>query len=829
MTFMFKDRRFRFSLFEESLMRVLSYSIYVVLGASSFVLLFSDIQPLRWFGVLLALFLVDRALQVGKGERRLWELGGKEPNVARSFTPRATAALYRAFRESLATGEDVRTLVLQELLKHQETKQVLRRLDVSPKEFSGKLQELRSGTEEEHQKDQFEAVKSLALSAASNAARLHEAYVYPANIFGAIAEDPSPAVRKLFYIFEIDPRDAENAPLFRSRGMFRFRAFKHLRKLAFFAPSARKIPKKTMNRAWTARPTPLLDAFSTDLTALAEDGFIGFLVGHEKESQALSSALARPGKPNAILVGEPGAGKSTIINHLALQMVRDEAPKALFDKRLVSLDLSELMSGADLKGVSERITQLTEEILHAKNVVLAISNVEYLFKTSAERGSSPIDFFLPVIESKAIPVVAEVNSREFKKFIEPRADFLKQFDVVRVDEISEEEAIRFLVYASISIEEDFSVTVTFRAIRRAVELSHRYFRNRMLPGSALDVLKQAAAEASRQKEKTLSEDQVVAVAERQSRIPIQKAEGKEVEKLLNLEAVIHERLVNQNEAVSAVSRALREFRSGLSREGGPIASFLFVGPTGVGKTELAKILAAVQFGSETLLRRFDMSEYQEKQSIFQLIGTPDGEKTGALTDAVLENPYSLVLLDEFEKAHSDILNLFLQVMDDGRLTDSLGRTVDFSNTILIATSNAHSDFIKKEIEKKTPMKDFSLELKKKLTEIFRPELVNRFSDIIVFRPLVETEIEEVAKRMLQGLIKTMEETHGVRLSLEESAIRKIAELGYSPVFGARPLRQAISEKIRSVLAEKLLKKEIGKGNSVSISFEKGAFEFSVVE
>jgi ATP-dependent Clp protease ATP-binding subunit ClpB len=224
-----------------------------------------------------------------------------------------------------------------------------------------------------------------------------------------------------------------------------------------------------------------------------------------------------------------------------------------------------------------------------------------------------------------------------------------------------------------------------------------------------------------------------------------------------------------------------------------------------------------------------MSEYQERQSIFRFIGTPDGEKSGSLTDAVLRDPYSLILFDEFEKAHPDILNLFLQVLDDGRLTDGMGRTVNFENTIIIATSNAHSDFIKREIEKKTPSADLAEMLKAKLTEIFRPELINRFSDIVAFRPLKQDEIEIVASRLIAALTGTIGETHGITLSVDSSAIKKIAEIGYSPVFGARPLRQAISENIRSVLAEKLLKKEIGRGNSVTIQYEAGAFSFRVVE
>lgn len=830
MQFIFRDARFQFSLIEESLARIISHSTYVFLGASSFILFFSDVLPLRWLGLLFFLFLGDRLLQAGKGECRLWELRGKTPNVARAFTPRTLTVLYRAFRTAAATGEDLRFLILIELLKYREIHHILRRLDVDINEFIGKAHEYRESAIEKKSEDELRAlISSLALLAAGNAARLREPFVYPGNLLAALVADPSPLLAKFLYLFEIDARDAESAPLFRRRSPISTAFLRSKKFFFFFARKRRGKSQHAMNRAWTARPTPFLDTVSEDITALAEAGRVGFLVGHEKEYITLEAAVGKEGNANAILVGDPGSGKSTLIGHLALRMVRDEAPKTLFDKRLVTLDLAAFMAGADIKEASERIRRIVNEIITAGNVVLAIPNAEDLFKKESEKGASPIDFLLPVIESEHIPVICEANAQEFKKFIEPHSDFLKHFELIRIEEISEEESTRFLVNESITLEEEFSLMITFRAMRKAVELAHRYFRSHLLPGSALDILKQSSAEAEKRRLHALSDELVIEVAERQSRVPIQRAEGTEAKQLLHLEDTIHKRLVNQVEAVSAVSRALREFRSGLSRRGGPIASFLFVGPTGVGKTELAKILAEAQFGSENLLCRFDMSEYQERQSIFRFIGTPDGEKTGALTDAVLRDPYSLILFDEFEKAHPDILNLFLQVLDDGRLTDGMGRTANFENTIIIATSNAHSDFIKQEIEKKTSSAEIAEALKAKLTEIFRPELINRFSDIVAFRSLKQEEIEVVATRLIAILTGTIRDTHGIMLSVEPSAIKKITEIGYSPVFGARPLRQVISEHIRGVLAEKLLKKEIGRGNTVSIAYEAGAFSFRVLE
>jgi len=384
-----------------------------------------------------------------------------------------------------------------------------------------------------------------------------------------------------------------------------------------------------------------------------------------------------------------------------------------------------------------------------------------------------------------------------------------------------------LIYDSLILERRYKITISFGAIKQAVILAHKYFRHKQLPSSAEDLLKESLAYASQRRDKLLQADDIIAVAQRKINVPLHGAGKEEAGKLLNLEKIIHERLVDQEEAVKAVSRALREYRSGLSRKGGPIAAFLFVGPTGVGKTELSKILASVQFGSEETMVRFDMTEYQIRESISRFIGSTNGEIAGVLTEAIIQKPYSLVLLDEFEKAHPDILNLFLQVFDDGRLTDSLGRVVDFTNTIIIATSNAHSNFIKESIEAGLNIEKINEELKKKLTEYFRPELLNRFSGIIAFKNLSPKDIEAIAGFQLKSLAKAVSETHGINLNFDAAVVKNIAELGYDPVFGARPLRGVISEKLRSPLAEKILRGEIVRGNSVRIVLENGEIKFIV--
>ncbi|MDI6820862.1 MAG: ATP-dependent Clp protease ATP-binding subunit [Patescibacteria group bacterium] len=831
-TLFYKEPKLLFSTPGEFFVRLIVYSSYVLLSVTTLFLFLSETFSMRWLGFLFALFLIDRVIHMGEAEKRLLELKGHKVNLAQVVTPAAYKVLNYSFRKSRATRQDFYLIMAKFLASQSDIGEALRRLNINPKEFSQKIDEyLKQPFDDSQKKETINSeeillsVENLVIIAYENAVNTAEKFIEPRNLFVALTTVKNSVIAKLFETFELATVDIQETVIF-GRWRKKLAGLRHLPAvLGGFANRPKFLRHRIMNRAWTARPTRFLDQFSTDLTDLARAEQIGFLIGHKREFDQLLNIISRPGKPNAILVGDAGIGKTAIIAHLAFEMTKDRVPSVLFDKRLISLDIGSLVANATSEVLAGRIQSVAEEIIQAGNIVLFIPNIHDLFRTSQTRTLNAVDLLLPIIKSESIPVIGETYPREFKQYVEPRSDFLEQFEVVNIEEISEDETVRFLVYNGLMLEREFGVLVTFRAIKKAVQIAHRYFRDKVLPGSALDLLKQAFARAKQEGLKTLEENTVIQVAEEKSKIPIQKADIAETEKLLNLESIIHERLINQESAVKAVAGALREYRSGLSRKGGPIAAFLFVGPTGVGKTELAKILTKVQFGSKELMLRFDMSEYQDKQSIFRFIGTPDGERTGALTDAVLQTPYGLVLLDEFEKAHPDILNLFLQVFDDGRLTDSLGRTVNFENTIIIATSNANSQFIKEEIEKGKTAEEIAEEIKKKLTNYFKPELINRFSSTIVFRDLNVDEINLIAGLLLKEINETLRETHGIEFVADKSAIKKIAELGYSPVFGARPLRQVISEQVRGILAEKILRKEIERGNIINFSYEKGRFEF----
>ncbi len=455
--------------------------------------------------------------------------------------------------------------------------------------------------------------------------------------------------------------------------------------------------------------------------------------------------------------------------------------------------------------------------MRAGNVILYIPDIHNLSRATSRYELNIINTIIPLILSNDFPTVGSTYPKEYKQFIETQSSFAEAFQSIQIQELTPAEAERVLAYDSLILENQYKVKITYGAIKKAVEIAYKYFRQKLLPSSADDLLKEALAEVAHKGDKLLSADDIIFIAERRINVPIHGAGEKEREKLLHLEELIHERLVDQEAAVGGVARILREYRSGLGAGKGPIGSFLFVGPTGVGKTELSKVLSRIQFGSEEMMLRFDMSEYQDKASYYRFIGSPDGEMPGALTDAVLRKPYSLILLDEFEKAHPDVLNLFLQVFDDGRLTDNLGRAIDFKNTIIIATSNAESNFIKESLDKGLAMEAITEELKKRLIHYFRPELLNRMRTI-VFKSLSMADIVRITRLLLDDLAHTLEE-QGIRIKVEGPALEKIAELGYSPAYGARPLRGIISDNIKAPMAEMILREEVSRGSVVTVSLE----------
>ena len=568
-----------------------------------------------------------------------------------------------------------------------------------------------------------------------------------------------------------------------------------------------------------------------DLTDLASKMKLGFLVGHEQEFDSLMNVLARPGRNNVLLVGEPGTGKETMVANLAIKIIKDEVPGNLFDKRLVALNIGNVTSGANNVGeLQNRFQKLAKEMLEAGNIVLYIPNIYTLKQTNVEgAGINAADLLKPIFQSGLVPVIGTATEQEYRRLLDTDVEFAGMFEIIRLQEISEDEAIQILSYEALSLEKQYRIVISYKAIKRAVFLSKRYLRDKLLPASATDLLRETVVYIKSIGKKIVSEDDIIDMVEAKTRIPMANVTKQEAEQLLNLEDKLHQRIIDQEEAIKSVAEALREYRAGLSNKSGPIASFLFVGPTGVGKTELAKSLAVIYFGSESKMIRFDMTEYQDVESVQRFIGSPDGEKLGALTEAVRIHPFSLILLDEFEKASQNIMNLFLQVFDDGRLTDSTNRVIDFSNTIIIATSNALSSFIKEELDKGTEYKQLSEQIKLKLTSVYTPEMLNRFSKILVFKPLSPDDILEITKLQIKNLAEQIFNDKEIKLSVSDSAIAELARLGFDPVFGARPLQGVIREKIKSEIANKILKQELVSGDEIIIDFQNNEFTYTKIK
>jgi ATP-dependent Clp protease ATP-binding subunit ClpC len=588
-----------------------------------------------------------------------------------------------------------------------------------------------------------------------------------------------------------------------------------------FSSAARLKPKGTMDRAMTALATPYLDRLSRDLTRAAAFGHLAPVVGRDAELSAVFRAI-EGGRKSAILVGRPGTGRSAIIDGIAQRMVEEDVPAVLQDKRLVSLDIAQLVAGAGAAEAQERLLGALYEVARAGNIVLVVEDVAGMVGITAGSSES-IDLsrvFANELSRGYFFCIATATPEAYGNAVE-RSPLGQALVKVDVPEVGEDAAIRILEAKIGNIEYRNDVWFSYGAVEAAVRLSDRYIHESTLPEKAIEVAREAASAVrkSKGKDATVTAEDVAALVAEKTNIPLTKVTAEETEKLLGLEDRMHERMIGQDRAVTSVAAALRRARAELREQDRPIANFLFLGPTGVGKTELAKTLAAEYFGNESAMIRLDMSEYQDKPSLYKLIGEPAGNAGGILTEAVRRQPFSLVLLDEIEKANPDVLTVFLQVMDDGRLTDNVGRTVDFTNVILIATSNAGSQYVQDSIRAGMAVEVIKDGLmNEQLKGVFRPEFLNRFDDIVVFAPLSEAEIGQIARLMLKKVAKRLEDK-GILFEATDEAVAELAKAGFDPVFGARPLRRVIQDRVDNVIADAVLGGKLGRRDK--LIYDKG--------
>jgi ATP-dependent Clp protease ATP-binding subunit ClpC len=681
--------------------------------------------------------------------------------------------------------------------------------------------------------------------------------------------------------------------LLESLGVDATRIINHIGKLI----SANTTPQKEVNfntataSSTLKSTTPTLDKYSRDLTLLARENKFDPIVGREKEIERIVQILSRRTKNNPCLVGEPGVGKTAVVEGLAQRIAEQIIPDLLKDKRVVSLDLSMMISGTKYRGEFEdRINKVLEEVRSTGDIILFIDELHTIIGAGGAEGAMDASNILkPALSRGEIQIIGATTLEEYRKHIEKDAALERRFQPVHVEEPTEGETFDILKGIREKYETHHKVSITEQAMLAAVKLSNRYITDRYLPDKAIDLIDEAASrvrlraftspeaikmleeklavlavqkenaiiaedytlaaeikqqendlkiqieteknawqEKHSQDKQIVTEEEIAEIVSTWTKIPVQKLAQEESKRLLDMEKILHERVIGQEEAVKAVSKAIRRGRVGIKDPNRPIGSFLFLGPTGVGKTELSKTLAEAMFGDEQAIIRIDMSEYMEKHTVSKLIGSPPGyvgyEEGGQLTEKVRRKPYSVILFDEIEKAHPDVFNILLQILDDGHITDSTGRKINFKNTVIIMTSNIGArnivapkrvGFISQEDAEKTysHMKSNVMEEVKRL---FRPEFLNRIDEVLVFHPLSSDHIKDITKVMLSSLTNRLKKNIAVELIMTDEAIEFLAKKGYDQAYGARPLRRAIQTHIEDQLSDKLLEEEIKNGDILKV-------------
>ena len=648
--------------------------------------------------------------------------------------------------------------------------------------------------------------------------------------------------------------------------------------------------------------TGTLDQYSRDLTALARDGKLDPVIGREDEIRRVIQILSRRTKNNPCLIGEPGVGKTAVVEGLALRIVEGQVPFTVRDKRVLTLDLSGMVAGSKYRGeVEERIKKVIREVIAAGNVILFLDEMHTIIGAGGAEGAIDASNILkPSLARGELQLIGATTISEYRKYVEKDAALERRFQPVNVEEPTEEEAIRILEGIKEKYEAHHQVEISQEAVEAAVRLSNRYINDRNLPDKAIDLIDEAAAaarlqtanvphkqqelqkqlqeldrnletairqedfgaagEVKRQQDQVLQklermkkraanageetrleigEEEIAAVVSMWTRIPLQKLAEKESERLLKLEQLLHKRVIGQDEAVKAVSKAMRRGRVGLKDPGRPIGSFLFLGPTGVGKTELSKALAEAMFGPENAMIRVDMSEYMEGHSVSKMIGSPPGyvgfDEGGQLSEKVRRNPYSVVLFDEIEKAHPDVFNILLQVLDDGHITDSKGRKVSFKNTILIMTSNAGAQRIvdprnlgfAADNSAARNYEKMKASVMEEVKRSFKPEFINRIDDIIVFHQLDHDNMKEIIQLLAGSLCRRCQSQMEIQLSLTGALKEHLVEKYADQKMGARPLKRAIQSVVEDALAEEILKGNVQPGDTVSAGYKQEKVTFTV--
>jgi ATP-dependent Clp protease ATP-binding subunit ClpC len=796
------------------------------------------------------------------------ERSAEQVDITQLFSDSTNELLQRAARQAAEWGSaDLNTEhLLHAALEDKVVRRVLEGADADPDQIRAQLEE---ETEKEARKDVSPSLapdaKRALLAAYEESQALGSSYIGPEHVLLALASDEESEAAGVLSRFGLSHTRLRGAVM---RGVDN--------------DGEAREPKSS---------TPTLDEYSRDLTRMAREGKLDPVIGRPEEIETTIEVLSRRTKNNPVLIGDPGVGKTAIVEGIAQRIVNEEVPETLSDKRVLALDLSGLVAGTQYRGqFEERLKKVVDEVSeNPEGQILFIDELHTVVGAGAAEGSMDASNMLkPALARGELHCIGATTVDEYRKNIEKDAALERRFQPVLVGEPTVDDTMDILRGLKDRYEAHHRVKITEEAIVAAAELSDRYITDRFLPDKAIDLVDQASARVrlrsktkpvdtreledevrrlKREKDQAVSAEDfgraqdlkgqiqesqdrlgalkggrqhvaevtaedIAEVVSRQTGIPVSQLTQEERERLLKLEGQLHERVVGQEEAVEAVAEAVRRSRAGLSDPDRPIGSFLFLGPTGVGKTELARTLAEALFGDEAAMVRIDMSEFQERHTVSRLVGAPPGyvgyEEAGQLTERVRRRPYSVLLLDEIEKAHPDVFNILLQILDDGRLTDSQGRTVDFKNAVIIMTSNMGAERIQAHARKKESFEELKEDMLQIVRHHLRPEFVNRIDEIIVFRALTKEQIADIARLLLERTRRRLR-AQDVELEFTQEAVDLVAAEGFDPEFGARPLRRTIQRKVDNELSRMLLEGSLNSGDRVVVGVEDGKLSFEALE
>lgn len=737
----------------------------------------------------------------------------RRKNIAKTYTEEARKVLENAYGLAIKYENDAvtSTHIFYSLLSSPSITGVFIRLGIPVKILQAKLGQLFIKSTQPRIPLISEDVQQILFQAYENAYAGRQEFVHVTELLVATVCQ-SESIQELLYDLKVDKDKLANVVEW---VRIRERLSRQYRK---FRKAASRRSKSGIDRAMTAVATPFLNSFSQDLTMSAKYGYLAPCVARDKEIEDIFRII-EGGRQSVVLVGEHGVGKMSIIEGIAQHMIEDDVPKRLQDKRLVQISTSSLLAGTTVSGAQERLIRIMREVGRAGNIILFINAVHDLVGAT-DTGAEGLDISETLAEYLGpgkFLTLATTTPDAYNKYL-LNTQVGQVFSRVDIKEMDENQAIQVLESKAGGLEYKNNVFFTYDALAQSVKLAGHFVQEQNLPESAIEVMTESASLVHNKKgaNQLVNAEDVAVIVSNKTGIPTTSISEDESAKLLRLEQEMHQKVVGQDEAVKLVANALRRARAEIRSTKRPIANFLFLGPTGVGKTELAKTIAAVYFGGEDKMIRVDMSEYQDKSGIYRLIGQPGQQGTGLLTEAVRQHPFSLILLDEMEKADPNVLNLFLQVFDDGRLTDSVGRVIDFTNTIIIATSNAGTKFVQEQLEQGVALEKIrQTMIRSELKQYYRPEFLNRFDGIVLFKSLEREEIKQIAGLMLKRVAKDLEQ-RGVGLEVTDEALTALGEVGFDPQFGARPMRRAIQEHIEDKLAELVISGKLRRRDVVVI-------------